>query len=140
MYIDGNNQILGRMANEVAQLLLAGEKVVIINAEKVIISGSKEDIFKRFKHRTDLADRANPRKGPFFPKVSDKMVRRTIRGMLPWRKACGREAYKKLKVFEGIPEEYKDIEFIKLENADGNRLGTHKFITVGEVSKYLRGD
>ncbi|MBN1786206.1 MAG: 50S ribosomal protein L13 [Candidatus Methanofastidiosa archaeon] len=140
MYIDGDNLILGRMANEVAQMLLAGEPIVIVNAEKIVISGNKEDIFKRFKHRTDLADRANPRRGPFFPKTSDKLVRRTIRGMLPWRKPSGREAFRRLEVYEGIPSKYSNKEFIRIENADGNNLGTHKIVTVAELSQYLRGD
>ncbi|MHC1599069.1 MAG: 50S ribosomal protein L13 [Candidatus Methanofastidiosia archaeon] len=140
MYIDGDYQILGRMANEVAQMLLAGEPVVIINAEKVIITGNKENIFKRFKHRTDLADRANPRKGPFFPKTSARLVRRSIRGMLPWGKASGREAYKRLKVFEGVPDEFNGKEFVKIKNADGAKLGTHKILTVAELSKYLKGE
>jgi len=140
MYINGDNLILGRLANQVAQMLLAGESVVIVNAEKVIISGNRDDIFKRFKHRTDLADRANPRRGPFFPKTSDRIVRRTIRGMLPWNKPSGREAFRRLKVFEGLPSQYSEEELVRLENADGNNLGTHKIVTVAELSKYLRGE
>lgn len=140
MYIDGDNLILGRMANEVAQMLMAGEPIVIVNAEKIIISGNKNDIFKRFKHRTDLADRGNPKRGPFFPKTSARIVRRTIRGMLPWGKPSGRDAFRRLKVFEGIPKEYVEAELVKVENADGDKLGTHKMVTVAELSKYLRGD
>lgn len=128
MHIDGENLILGRLANQVAQMLLAGESVVIVNAEKIVISGNRNDIYKRFKHRTDLADRGNPRRGPFFPKTSDKLVRRTIRGMLPWGKPSGREAFRRLKVFEGVPAQYSDTEFVSLEKADGNNLGTHKIV------------
>jgi large subunit ribosomal protein L13 len=138
MYIDGNYQILGRMANEVAQHLLAGEPVVIVNAENVIISGNRKEIYKRFKHRTDLADRANPRRGPFFPKTSARIVRRTIRGMLPWKKPCGREAYRLLTVYDQMPVELADKEFVQIQNADGNRLGTHKIVTIKELSQYLR--
>lgn len=140
MFIDGDYQILGRMANEVAQLLLAGEPVVIVNAQNVIITGNRKEIYKRFKHRTDLADRGNPRRGPFFPKTSSRIVRRTIRGMLPWKKPSGREAYRLLTVYDTVPEELKDKEFVKIENADGARLGTHKIVTVSELSQYLRGE
>lgn len=140
MYIDGDFQILGRLANEVAQMLLAGESVTIVNAEKIIITGRKESTFNRFKHRTDLADRGNPRRGPFFPKTSDRLVRRVVRGMLPWRKSSGREAYRRLQVFEGIPDMLKENEFVKIENAEGTRLGTHKYVTVSELSNYLRGE
>ena len=121
-------------------MLLAGESVVIVNADKIVISGNREDIYKRFKHRTDLADRANPRRGPLFPKTSDRLVRRTIRGMLPWGKPSGREAFRRLKVFEGVPPQYSDTEFVRLDKADGNNLGTHKIVTIAELSKYLRGD
>jgi large subunit ribosomal protein L13 len=140
MNIDGDNMILGRMANEVAQYLLAGQDVTIVNAEKVIITGNKENIFKRFKHRTDLADRANPTHGPFFPKTPARIVRRTIRGMLPWRKPSGRAAYRRLRVFEGVPETMEGVEFTKIENADGARLGTHKTLRVDQLSRYLRGE
>ena len=140
MYIDGDNQILGRLANEVAQLLLAGESVVIVNADKIIITGNKESTFQRFKHRTDLANRGNPRRGPFFPKTGDRIVRRVIRGMLPYRKSSGKDAFKRLQVHEGMPEKYNDSEFTAIVNADGARLGTHKYVTISELSKYLRGE
>jgi large subunit ribosomal protein L13 len=140
MYIDGDNLILGRLANQVSQMLLAGESIVIVNADKIVISGNRDDIYKRFKHRTDLADRANPRRGPFFPKTPDRLVRRTIRGMLPWGKPSGREAFRRLKVFVGVPPQYADAELVRLEDADGNNLGTHKIVTVAELSNYLRGE
>ena len=60
--------------------------------------------------------------------------------MLPWKKASGREAYRLLTVYDRVPVDLKDKEFVKIENADGARLGTHKIVTVSELSHYLRGE
>ncbi|HJK37458.1 MAG TPA: uL13 family ribosomal protein, partial [Methanocorpusculum sp.] len=46
--IDGENLLLGRMCSLVAQRVLAGEEIAIINAEKVIVSGSRAMIMKEY--------------------------------------------------------------------------------------------
>ena len=42
MIIDGEGLVLGRLASKVSQLILAGESVTVLNAEKIIISGSRD--------------------------------------------------------------------------------------------------
>jgi large subunit ribosomal protein L13 len=71
--------------------------------------------------------------GPFFPKTPDGIFRRAVRGMLPWHKEKGRKAYKNLRVFIGLPEEFKGKEIKKVEEADASKLKT-KFISLGELS------
>ena len=66
--------------------------------------------------------RGDPHKGPFFPRYPDDIFRRTVRGMLPWHQVKGRNAFKKLKVFVGVPEEYKNKKAEKIKVADANKL------------------
>ncbi|ASJ00138.1 50S ribosomal protein L13 [Thermococcus gorgonarius] len=137
--INAEGLILGRLASKVAKMLLEGEEVVIVNAEKAIITGNREDIFAKYKQRTELRTRTNPRRGPFYPKRSDEIVRRTIRGMLPWKTDRGRKAFKRLKVYVGVPKEFEGKEFETISEAHMSRLATPKYVTVGEVAKFLGG-
>ncbi|WP_297519154.1 50S ribosomal protein L13 [Thermococcus sp.] len=137
--INAEGLILGRLASKVAKMLLEGEEVVIVNADKAIITGNREDIFAKYKQRTELRTRTNPRRGPFYPKRSDEIVRRTVRGMLPWKTDRGRKAYRRLKVYAGIPREFQGKEFETIIEADASRIATPKYVTVGEVAKFLGG-
>ncbi len=137
--INAEGLILGRLASKVAKMLLEGEEVIIVNADKAIITGNREDIFAKYKQRTELRTRTNPRRGPFYPKRSDEIVRRTVRGMLPWKTDRGRKAYRRLKVYAGIPREFQSKEFETIIEADASRIATPKYVTVGEVAKFLGG-
>jgi large subunit ribosomal protein L13 len=132
--IDGEGLILGRLASEVARELLKGKKIAIINAEKIVISGRKEGIFKEYKRKKDRGSRA---KGPFFPKMPDRIVKRTIRGMVPYKKARGREALSRLRVFLGVPEGYEKKKGEKIEKAKMERLSHAEYVTLEEVSEKL---
>ncbi len=133
--IDGEGLILGRLASAVAKKLLTEKdtEIVIVNAERVVISGSKERTFKDYKVKKD---RGSKEQGPFFPKMPDRIVKRTIRGMLPYKQAKGRDAFSRLKVYLSIPEEYESAERGKVESASAERL-SRKYVTVGEVSEKL---
>ncbi|ASJ02256.1 50S ribosomal protein L13 [Thermococcus profundus] len=137
--INAEGLILGRLASKVAKMLLEGEEVVIVNAEKAIITGNREDIFAKYKQRTELRTRTNPRRGPFYPKRSDEIVRRTVRGMLPWKTDRGRKAFRRLKVYAGVPKEFEGKELETISEAHMSRLATPKYVTVGEVAKFLGG-
>ncbi|KPQ43459.1 MAG: LSU ribosomal protein L13P [Candidatus Methanoperedens nitroreducens] len=63
--IDANNLILGRMASTVAQRILNGEQINIINAEKAIISGRKDATFDRYHA---YVARGSREFGPRFPR------------------------------------------------------------------------
>ncbi|PYJ10097.1 MAG: 50S ribosomal protein L13 [Verrucomicrobia bacterium] len=110
--IDANNQILGQVAVKAANLLRGKEKaiytthvdtgdfVVVINAEKVRLSGKKEEqksymSFSGFVggHKSENA-RARRARHP------ELLVERAIRGMIPHNK-LGRAVYRKLKVYRG---------------------------------------
>ncbi|MEM3374268.1 MAG: 50S ribosomal protein L13 [Candidatus Woesearchaeota archaeon] len=133
--IDATNTILGRMAAYAAKYALEGNKVVIVNCEKAYVSGSKQDVFADYLNRLE---RGTPRKGPFIHRMPDKLVRRTIRGMLPYKKAKGREAYKRVLCFVGVPEEYKNEKPIELDNkVKIEKLPTLKYVDLLTLSRRL---
>jgi large subunit ribosomal protein L13 len=133
--VDADGQILGRMASLVAKMLLAGQKVVIVNAQKAVISGSRRSIIEEYKeHVLSKKTWKMPEKGPKKYRRPDMIVKRTIRGMLPYKQWKGRMAYKNLRVYIGVPEEYSNRPKIKFPEADASRLA-ERYMTVGELAK-----
>ncbi len=98
--VDGNGAVLGRMGSFVAKELLKGKAVDVINSEKVIVSGSKEYIVEKINNKRKMGSGASL-KGPKYIRQTDRLLKRMIRGMLPWDRAKGREAYKRLKCYNG---------------------------------------
>jgi large subunit ribosomal protein L13 len=130
--IDASGLILGRLAANVAKRLLNGEEIVIVNAEKAIITGGKEDIIAHFRHRRDVG---GDRKGPHYPRTPHMMLKRSVRGMLPFYKPRGRAAYKRLLVHISVPKEFKGKKFQSVEGA--SELSTERYMALGDVSKVL---
>ena len=98
--IDGKHMVLGRASTMVARKLLGGEKVHIVNSEQMIITGNPMAIKEKYLERRR---RGSVVSGPFFPIRPDLVVRRTIRGMLPYKTNKGRAAFKNLRVHVGNP-------------------------------------
>lgn len=137
LVIDATDLILGRMASVVAKRLLEGEHVIIVNAEKAVISGRRDSTIREYLDWLDVRSIANPKKGPFHPKRPDALVRLAVRGMLPFSKPRGLSAYKRLRVYVGVPEEFANMKAESLQQAHMQRLSTRRFIRVGEISKHL---
>jgi large subunit ribosomal protein L13 len=136
MIINGEGLILGRLASTVSKKLLAGERVTVLNAEKIIISGNKDWAYQKYKQRIDRASISNPRRmGPKYPRRPDDIFRRTVRGMIPYKKPKGREAFKGLQVHLGFPPEFEGEEIQKLSEAQPKNVT--KFIELGRVSQLL---
>ncbi|WP_136590073.1 50S ribosomal protein L13 [Salinigranum halophilum] len=128
--VDARDCILGRVASEVAQKALAGESVAIVNAEHAVITGSEEDVMSVYRKRVDVgSDR-----GPYYPKRPDRLFKRAVRGMLPYKKPKGRDALERVRVYVGNPYD-EDGEV--LEGTSLDRLSNIKFISLGEVSEKL---
>jgi len=134
MIIDATDMILGRLASHVAKHALLGEKVDIVNCEKAVLSGSKANVLAKFNQKVK---RGIPLKGPYYPKMPDRIVRRTIRGMLPYKQEKGRVAYKRVMCYIGIPEEFKDAKLETIPTANISKCPTLKFVKVETVSKFL---
>jgi len=132
--IDGKNLIYGRLAGSVAQMIMSGEEVIVLNAESLIITGERDVIFAYFKTKVDCGD-TTKRKGPFYPRRADLLFKRCVRGMIPWSSSSGRDAYRRLHVYVGVPAQFADCEKVRPEEAV--RQITGKYTTLGAVSKFL---
>jgi len=134
--VDGAGHILGRLASKVAKLLLEGNRVIIVNAEKVLLSGNRKSTFNEFLSRLEIKSRVNPEYGPYHPRRPENIVSRTVRGMLPMRKSKGALAYDRLKVFSGVPKEYENVEKVTFSDAMAKKPISF-YTSVGEVSQRL---
>jgi large subunit ribosomal protein L13 len=129
--INADRLILGRMASKVAKKLLNGEEVIIVNAEKSVLSGKKKSKVAEAKEFLEVGA---PEKGPFHYRRPDRIMRKTVRGMLPIKQPKGKTAYKKLKVFMGVPEELKDQKMETLAEAQAAKL-KGPYFTLAELAK-----
>jgi large subunit ribosomal protein L13 len=136
---DADKKILGRLATAVAKSLLNGKKVAILNAEKAIITGGKKFLIEKYRTRLNLQDKANPEHSPYWPRRPDMLVKRVIRGMLPYKKPRGKEAYRNLRVFSGIPELFSNSKPIEIKAKDVKTIYSNT-MTVKELSVLLGYD
>ena len=134
MIVDGTNLIVGRVSSYVAKRALEGEQIDIINCEKMVVTGNKKTLFVKLNHRDKMG---TPVHGPFLQKMPDRFVRRSIRGMLPYKKENGKKAYKRIKCYIGVPFHLRDKEARRLQHADAKKLKTMAYVTVKEISEFL---
>jgi large subunit ribosomal protein L13 len=121
------------MASIVAKKLLNGEKVIIVNAEKAVISGKKKSKVAEAKEFLEVGA---PLRGPFHYRRPDRILRKTVRGMLPFKQPKGKNALKKLNVFISVPEDLKDQQLVSLEEAQAAKL-KGPYLTLAELAKEL---
>jgi large subunit ribosomal protein L13 len=131
--IDATGLVLGRASSLIAQRLLAGERIVVVNAEKSVITGSRTQVIQ---HYTEARARGSVRSGPHFPRYADRIFRRTVRGMLPHLKTRGKVAFDRLQVHLGVPPEYQSAPLTTLEGAKA-RPALRPPVTLGEVTVLL---
>jgi len=128
--IDAEDSVVGRLASFAAKQALRGKNIVVINSEKAIIVGKRNVVLDKYIKKRQLGK--GVQKGPHIPSKPDMILRRMIRGMLPWDRTKGREAFKRIYCFNEAPEKYKKKEKIKLENKK-----VLNFVTIKEISKAL---
>jgi large subunit ribosomal protein L13 len=136
MIIDAKNLILGRLASFAAKNALLGENIEIINCENAIITGNKKKTLKTYKERLHRGSRT---RGPFTYRRADMFVKRTIRGMLSYKKENGKRALKRIKCYVGIPDQFKDKKIEELKKMDISKLSVVKYINVKEICNMLGG-
>ena len=132
--IDASSLIVGRLATYAAKQALLGNQVRIINSEKAIISGKKENTFDDYLTRRKMGTHA---KGPFIHRMPDRILRRVVRGMLPYKKPRGKEAFGRVLCYVGVPEEFKDKKAITIKDANMSKLPKLKYVDLRSVSKRL---
>ena len=134
---NGENMILGRLASAVAKDALLGEEVRVINCRRIIISGRKVNTYALAKGHWDR--KAYPLKSSKFSRMPDRFVRRTIRGMLPWRDTRGREAFRRIMCYNSVPPELVDKNAVSLAHASVKKLPNLKFVTMEQLCHQLGG-
>ena len=110
--IDANGKTLGRMATEIALRLRGkhkpeytphadvGDFVVVVNAEKVAVTGKKETDKIYWRHTGFPGGIKGKPLGKMREETPEKMIEIAVKGMLP-KNPLGRAMYKKLKVYKG---------------------------------------
>ncbi len=131
--VDASGLILGRAASLIARRLLQGESIVVVNAEKSLVTGSRSQVIAHF---TAARARGSVRSGPHYPRYPDRIFRRTVRGMLPHLKSRGKVAFRRLEVHIGVPDAFKGTATETLEGARA-RPTVRPSITLEEVTRLL---
>jgi len=128
--IDANNAILGRLASYAAKQALLGKEIVIVNCNDAVITGKKSSIVSEYM--VARARGGSSLKGPFFPKSPERILKRTIRGMLSYKQGRGREALKRIICYNATPAEYEEAKKI-IAGKEKNI----KTIKLSELSKVI---
>ena len=141
---DAEGLILGRLASASADILLKAarehrdDKVIIINAEHAIVSGRPRSVLNTYHAKYELN---HARKGPFFPRMPDMILKRAVRGMLPYqKKSSGRRALRNLRVEIGCPAHLSGDLPEGHEAGDDTKFRKalpERFITLGDISADL---
>ncbi|MEK6950684.1 MAG: 50S ribosomal protein L13 [Nanoarchaeota archaeon] len=140
---NGEGMILGRLASLAAKQVLLGEEIHVINCEKVVISGRKANTLA-WQHQRRKR-KGYPLKSQTHSRLPERLVRRTIRGMLPWKQSRGREAFHLVLCHRGLPAEFIGKEIIEMATSKGTakesvaKLPTLHYTTVGELCRLLGG-
>ena len=141
---DADGLVLGRLASTGADILLkstrAGnsDQVVIVNAEKAVVSGKPSSVYATYHDKYALN---HARKGPYFPRMPDMILKRTVSGMLPYHaKRRGRRALRNLRVEIGCPSHLSGDLPEGHEVGDDSKIRRplpQRFVRLGEISANL---
>jgi large subunit ribosomal protein L13 len=129
MDINGEDHVLGRLATHVVGELKDGEGVTVHNADRVIVKGNPDDIVEKYRNKYESGSKEH---GPKYPKAPDRIVRRTVEGMLP-DTAEGEEMRKRLKVRRSPPKDGAD----EVDEAKVHGLQGSNFMRMKDISDNL---
>jgi large subunit ribosomal protein L13 len=130
MIIDAEDSVLGRVAAYAAKKALLGNKIIVVNCEKAVITGDKQMIKERFLIKISRGGSAQ--KGPYHSRNPALIVKRAIRGMLPYKKARGMTAFKNIKCYNGIP-----LDCISAEKETIKKPLNVKYIHLSELKQLI---
>ncbi len=121
--IDASNAVLGRIASYAAKQSLLGKEVIIVNCNKANII---------YEYLVLREKGGSAQKGPYFPKHPDRILKRTIRGMLSHHQKRGLDAIRRIMCHNDTPKEFESAKKITL-------AGKEKPIslTLSELSKEI---
>jgi large subunit ribosomal protein L13 len=134
MIIDAKDAVLGRLCTYAAKQALLGNNVDVVNCEQAVVSGKRQQILHNYKRRID---RRAPTKGPYLYRKPDFFVKRAIRGMLPFKRARGREAFKNIKCHIGVPEGLRNEKASIIGGIHADKLKIADYLKVKEVCRQI---
>ncbi|HEY3843337.1 MAG TPA: 50S ribosomal protein L13 [Acidimicrobiales bacterium] len=132
--VDADGLVLGRLASEVARILRGkhrpyfaphvdtGDHVVVINADKVVLTSNKADDKLAYRHSGYPGGLRSTTYAELLAKSPDELVRRSIRGMLP-KNTLGRAQLSKLNVYAGPDHPHAAQQPEPLELPSARRAG-----------------
>ena len=112
LIVNAENETLGRLSSKIAQVLRGknkpnytphadcGDNVIVINAEKITLSGNKWDTKKYIRHTGYTGGQRSALAKELLEKKPYALVEKAVKGMLPKNK-LGKQMFKKLKVYKG---------------------------------------
>ena len=135
--VDATNHIAGRLSSHVAKLLLKGNRVSIVNCEKIMYSGTRANLISEYRAFLEINSIINPKHGPVHYRRPDTIISKMIRGMLPFeKKPSGITAFKRLRAYIGSPKELKPFEKIQFEKALIRRSQSN-YTTMAELCRVI---
>jgi len=135
--VDGTNLIAGRLASNVAKLLIQGNRVSVVNCEKIMMSGTRANQIKEYREFLEINSIINYKHGPVHYRRPDTVIAKMIRQMLPFdRKPSGKESYQRLRTYIGSPKQIKSLEKIQFEKAKIKRTAAN-YTTLGELCRVI---
>jgi large subunit ribosomal protein L13 len=134
--VDATNCIAGRMCSHVSKLLLQGNRVTVVKAERAMLSGNRYKTINSYKEHLEINSVTNPIHGPFHPRRPDTIISKMVRGMIPKRKSDGIEAFKRLRVYMGVPEAMKGASMKSFDDSKITKPESY-YISIAEVAKQI---
>jgi large subunit ribosomal protein L13 len=125
--VDASNKILGRLASEIATILRgkhkaiftphmdAGDYVIVVNADKVALSGAKLAKKIYYRHSGYVGGLKETTARQMIEKKPENLIKLAVKGMLP-KTSLGRRQLKKLKIYAGPSHPHRAQQPVNLEN------------------------
>lgn len=131
--VDATDHIAGRLCSYVAKMLLKGSDVVVLNAEKTMLSGSRDSAVRQWHEYLEIGSIVHPKHGPFHSRRPDTIITRMVRGMVPWDQPKGKNAMKRLRVYVGMPKDYEGTQPIQFNDAKIRRSAAY-YTSMGDLA------
>ena len=135
--VDATDHIAGRLASNVAKLLMQGHRVSVVNCEKIMMSGTRSNQIKEYREFLEINSIINYKHGPVHYRRPDTLMAKMIRQMLPFdRKPSGKAAHQRLRTYIGSPKEIKTLEKIQFEKAKIRKTPSN-YTVLGELCRVI---
>jgi large subunit ribosomal protein L13 len=102
-----------------------------------MLSGNRYKTIEDYKEHLEVGSVTNPIHGPYHPRRPDRILTKMVRGMVPRRKPSGIIAFKRLRVYIGIPTEFQGSKEIKIFDDAKITKSESYYITIGDIAKQI---